>query len=43
MTDDDMLDTLFLFQPRGLGTGWCFRMVTPAALVGRPNRRIGRP
>lgn len=43
MTDDDMLDTLFLFQPRGQGTGWCFRMVTPVALVGRTNPRTGSP
>lgn len=43
MTDDDMLDTLFLFQPRGPGTGWCFRMVTPVALVGQTNPRTGRP
>jgi hypothetical protein len=27
----------FLVQPRGQGTGWQFRMRTPAALVGRRN------
>lgn len=43
MADDDMLDTTFLFQPRGQGTGWCFRMATPLALIGRENPRTGRP
>lgn len=38
-----MLDTNFLFQPRGHGTGWCFRMVTPLPLVGRINPRTNRP
>lgn len=43
MSDDDMLDTTFLFQPRGQGTGWCFRMITPTILIGRVNPRTGRP
>jgi len=43
IADDDMLDTLFLDQPRGQGTGGCFRMLTPAALVGRTSPRTGRP
>ena len=43
MADTDMLDTTFLFQPRGQGTGWCFRMITPTILLGRPNPRTGRP
>jgi integrase len=43
MADDDMLDTLYLFQPRGPGTAWLFRMPTPAALVGRINPRTGKP
>jgi integrase len=43
MAKDDMLDTTFLFQPRGQGTGWCFRMATPLILVGRDNPRTGRP
>jgi len=37
MADDDVLDTLYLFQPRGPGTAWLFRMPTPAALVGRTD------
>lgn len=43
MADNDMLETDFLFQPRGPGTGWCFRMITPAALVGKLNPRTERP
>jgi integrase len=43
MANNDMLDTTFLFQPRGQGTGWCFRMATPSALIGQPNPRTGRP
>lgn len=43
MADDDMLDTQFLFQPRGPGAGWCFRMLTPPVLIGRTNPRTGRP
>ncbi|HLO78384.1 MAG TPA: phage integrase SAM-like domain-containing protein, partial [Magnetospirillum sp.] len=43
MADFDMLDTDYLFQPRGQGTGWCFRMMTPAALIGKTNPRTGRP
>ncbi|HEY1721059.1 MAG TPA: tyrosine-type recombinase/integrase [Magnetospirillaceae bacterium] len=38
-----MLDTNYLFQPRGKNTAWLFRMATPAALVGQPNPRTGRP
>jgi integrase len=43
MANNEMLDTTFLFQPHGQGTGWCFRMMTPPALIGRPNPRTGRP
>lgn len=43
MANDDMLDTNFLFQPRGQGTGWCFRMVTPLPLIGQDNPRTGHP
>lgn len=43
MAKDDMLDTTFLFQPRGQGAGWCFRMATPLILVGLLNPRTGRP
>lgn len=38
---DEMLDTVYLFQPRGPGTAFLFRMATPPALVGRPNPRNG--
>jgi hypothetical protein len=37
MAADPMLDSLYLFQPRGPGTAYLFRMPTPAALVGRLN------
>lgn len=37
-----MLDTDYLFQPRGQGTGWCFRMLTPPALIGKINPRTGK-
>lgn len=43
MGDSDMLDTKFLFQPRGAGTAWLFRMATPALLVGRTNPRTAKP
>lgn len=43
MADNDVLDTLYLFQPRGPGTAWLFRMPTPAALIGRTNPRTGKP
>ncbi len=43
MAKDDMLDTLYLFQPRGPGTAWLFRMPTPEILIGRINPRTGRP
>lgn len=38
-----MLDTLYLFQPRGPGTAWLFRMATPKGLIGRVNPRTGKP
>jgi hypothetical protein len=40
MGKTDMRDTDYLFQPRGQGTGWCFRMATPKTLMGRPNPRL---
>lgn len=43
MGDTDLLDTKFLFQPRGEGTAWLFRMATPEALIGRTNPRTGKP
>src|SRR6185437_13577988 len=43
MDHTDMLDTQFLFQPRGAGTAWLFRMATPEALIGRVNPRTGKP
>lgn len=43
MADNDMLDTSYLFQPRGPGTAWHFRMPTPEVLIGRTNPRTGRP
>lgn len=43
MMDDDVLETRFMFQPRGQGTAWFFRMVTPDALRGVSNPRTGRP
>lgn len=39
---DDMLDTRYLFQPRGPGTAYHFRMKTPDVLVGVKNPRTGR-
>ena len=38
-----MISTDFLFQPRGAGTAYLFRMRTPAILVGKKNPRTGRP
>lgn len=38
-----MADTQYLFQPRGHGTAWIFRMKTPAKLVGKLNPRLGKP
>lgn len=38
-----MVDTAFLYQPRGAGTGWCFRMRTPDTLLGYTNPRTGKP
>jgi hypothetical protein len=43
MTDDTMLDTNYLFQPRGAGTAWLFRMATPTTLIGRTNPRTRKP
>lgn len=43
MGDTDMLDTNYLFQPRGQGTAWLFRMATPAPLIGRINPRTDKP
>jgi hypothetical protein len=43
MDDKNMLDTLYLFQPRGPGTAYLFRMATPPILVGRINPRTGKP
>lgn len=42
MATDDMLDTSYLFQPRGAGTAWHFRMPTSEVLIGRTNPRTGR-
>ncbi|WP_176445183.1 hypothetical protein [Maliponia aquimaris] len=33
----------YLIQPRGPGTGWVFRMITPRELVGLPNPWTGKP
>ncbi|WP_420325312.1 tyrosine-type recombinase/integrase [Mameliella sp.] len=33
----------YLIQPRGPGTGWVFRMITPKELVGLPNPWTGKP
>ena len=35
-------DMDYLIQPRGPGTGWVFRMVTPSELVGLPNPWTGK-
>jgi hypothetical protein len=43
MDDTNMLDPLYLFQPRGPGTAWLFRMPTPASLIGHINPRTGKP
>jgi integrase len=43
MADRDMLDTRYLFQPRGPGTAFLFRMATPEALVGQINPRTDKP
>lgn len=40
---NDVLETDFLFQPRGAGTGWCFRMRTPDILIGYENPRTNKP
>jgi integrase len=40
--DDDVLDTDYLFQPKGR-KGWCFRMRTPDALIGYRNAKTGKP
>lgn len=39
---NEMLDTQYLFQPRGPGTGWCFRIATPPPLVGTPDPTTGK-
>lgn len=36
-------DMRYLKQPRGPGTGWVFRMMTPSDLVGIPNPWDGKP
>lgn len=38
-----MADTQYLFQPRGHGTAWLFRMSTPSALIGTINPKTGKP
>lgn len=38
-----MLESLYLFQPRGPHTAYLFRMATPAILLGRTNPRTGKP
>jgi len=43
MANDDMLDTKYLFQPRGPGTAWLFRMPTPGILIGKTNPRTDKP
>ncbi len=43
MDGNDMLDTTYLFQPRGPGTAWLFRMATPKGLIGRVNPRTSKP
>jgi hypothetical protein len=43
MASDTMLDTLYIFQPRGPHTAFLSRMPTPAALIGVMNPRTGRP
>lgn len=43
MANNDMLDTTFLFQPRGPNTAYLFRMATPKVLLGRTNPRTERP
>lgn len=40
MAKKHMLDTKFLFQPRGPKTAYLFRMATPPILVGRTNPRM---
>lgn len=42
MMDDNVLETRFMYQPRGEGTRWFFRMVTPVGLKGAINPRTGR-
>lgn len=39
----DGTDMNYLKQPRGPGTSWVFRMVTPRELVGIPNPWDGKP
>lgn len=43
MSDETVLETRFLHQPRGPGKAWAFRMATPEPLVGRLNPKTGKP
>jgi hypothetical protein len=43
MSDKTMLDTKYLFQPRGPGPAYLFRMPTPTILLGRINPRTEKP
>lgn len=36
-------DMQYLIQPRGPGTGWAFRMLTPLELIGKINPWTGKP
>lgn len=36
-------DMNYLVQPRGPGTGWVFRMITPTELIGKPTPLTGKP
>lgn len=42
MEDDAVLETRFMFQPRGDGTRWFFRMATPDGLKGAISPHTGR-
>jgi hypothetical protein len=43
MDDKAMLDTDFLFQPCGAGTGWRFRMRTPLLASAKPWSAVTAP
>ena len=43
MSKIDVLETQYLHQPRGPGTGWALRIRTPSTLVGKPNPKTGKP